>query len=81
MNTIIEQALQLPKEEKLELYFALQEDLDNEQLEGDELTKEQWEEIQQRYKNIEDDASQFMSGDEFLLKLNVLRNELRSKRS
>ncbi len=29
MNTIIEQALQLPKEEKLELYFALQEDLDN----------------------------------------------------
>ena len=29
MNTIIEQVLQLPKEEKLELYFALQEDLDN----------------------------------------------------
>ncbi len=27
MNTIIEQILQLPKEEKLELYYALQDKL------------------------------------------------------
>lgn len=79
MSTIIEQALQLPKEEKLELYYALQEDLD-EEVGEEELTKEQWEEVEKRYKDIENDASQFISGDEFLNKLDTLRNELRSKR-
>ena len=81
MNTIIEQALQLPKEEKMELYYALQEDLDDELEDNDELTKEQWEEIKRRQRSIEDGTAKFISGDEFLSKLNNLRNELRSKRS
>ena len=80
MNTIIEQALQLPKEEKLELYYALQENLD-EEVGEEELTKEQWEEVEKRYNDIESDPSQFMSGDEFTKKLNALNHELRSKRS
>lgn len=79
MSTIIEQALQLSREEKLELYFALQEDLDEEA--GEELTKEQWEEIEKRYKDIKNETSQFMSGDEFLSKLHTLQNELLSKHS
>lgn len=40
MNSLIEQALQLPKEEKLALYYALQENLDD-KLEEIALTEEQ----------------------------------------
>lgn len=79
MNTIIEQALQLPKEEKIELYNALKDELD--EYSEDELTKEQWEELEKRQQSIEDGTAKFISGDEFLNKLQNLRNELLHKRS
>lgn len=65
MNTIIEQVLQLPKEEKLELYFALQEDLDNE-LEQDELTKEQWEQLNEISQQLEDGSIKKISEEEMM---------------
>ncbi len=80
MNAIIEQALQLPKAEKLELYYALRENLDEEP-EENTLTEEQWEEIKSRQRSIENGSAKLMSGDDFMDKLTNLRNELRSKRS
>lgn len=72
--------MQLPKAEKWELCYILQENLDDE-LEENTVTKEQWKEVKKRQQSIEDGTAKRMSGDEFLSKLNTLRNELRSKRS
>ena len=80
MNSIIEQVLQLPKEQKLELFYALQEELemaDNEVFYSDELMTK----LEKRAQDIEDKKASFISMEEFNSKLQNLRNELRSKRS
>lgn len=77
MNTIIEQALQLPKEEKLELYFALQEDLNND-LDEDELTKEQWEQLNEISQQIENGSIKKISEEEMMMFLKKRKHGLSS---
>ncbi len=78
MNTIIEQALSLSEDEKIELYYALQNDLN---IDNETVEKEITEQVERRQKSIEDGSAKFISGNEFLNNLRTLRNELRSKRS
>lgn len=80
MSTIKETVLALPREEKVELLHALQEDLqwDDDVLEDDDLTKEEWAEIHRREQMIENGEAGLMTLDEFTQKLNALRNEISS---
>lgn len=77
MNAIIEQALQLPKEEKLELFYALQESLDDE-IEGDELTKEQWQQLNEISKQIDDGSIKKISEEEMMMFLKQRKHGLSS---
>ncbi len=77
MSTIIEQVLSLPEEEKIEIYHALQENLNL--LDADE--QEILSEVEKRQKSIDDGTANFISGDEFLSRLRTLQNELHNKRS
>ena len=53
MSKIIDEALKLPPEEKKELYYALQDDLKEDTvLREDELTPEQWQEVNKRNHEI-----------------------------
>lgn len=67
MSTIIEEVLQLPWEEKLELLHALQEDLEhgNETQGQDDLSKDQWDEIFRREKMLESGDMKAVGADEF----------------
>ena len=75
MNTIIEQALQLPKEEKLELYYALQENLDEEAGE-EELTKEQWKQLNDITEQIDKGTIKKISELEMMTLMKQKRNGL-----
>lgn len=83
MRSIIEDALRLPKEEKVKLYYALQEDLNFEDnvLAEDELTPEQWKELERRTQDLADGKSGAIPIERFKQKLNdqvdVIRNKSR----
>ncbi len=59
MRTIIEEALKLPKEEKIKLYHALQEDLEfnDNVLHEDELTYKPRSEVKQRMRDMENNKN------------------------
>lgn len=78
MSIIIEDVLKLPKEDKIKLYKALQEDLEpNENvLREDELTPEQWKEINKRAKEIESGKATLISRQELNDFLKERRNAL-----
>ncbi len=80
MSSLIEEALKLPKEEKVKLYYALQEDLefDDDILAEDELTPEQWKELDKRVKDAESGKAEFISIDDFKKKLGKKINEIRN---
>jgi hypothetical protein len=63
LSSLIEEALKLPKEEKVKLYYALQEDLefDDNILAEDELTPEQWKELDKRVKDAESGKAESIS--------------------
>ena len=75
MNTIIEQVLSLPENEKIELYHALQDNLNVNEIEEQEII----EEVERRQKSIENGTATFISGDELLNRLRALQHELHSK--
>jgi len=74
----METVLQLPREEKIELLHALQDDLegDDNELKEDDLSKEEWAELYRREKMLESGEATLMTMDEFTKKLNALQNDL-----
>ncbi len=77
MHKIIEDALQLPMEEKKELYYALQQDLNEDTiLREDELTPEQWREVNKRNHDIDTGKAQYISKEQLLDYLKERRNAL-----
>ncbi len=78
MSAIIEQVLQLPREEKLELLHALQDDLqwEEETLEEGDLSKEEWAEIYRRERMLESGETGVMTLDEFKQKLNAFQHDV-----
>ena len=82
MSAIIEQVLQLSREEKLELLHALEADLqnDDETLEEDDLSKEQWGEIFMREKMLESGEMKGIDTEEFDDFLNNRRNAVQGNK-
>lgn len=80
MSTLIEEALNLSKEEKIKLYYALQEDLgyDDNILAEEELTSEQWTELDKRTKDAESGTSVSLLLEEFKKQMNENVDAIRS---
>lgn len=71
MSHIIEEALKLPKEEKMQLYYALQQDLDaGNNLAEEELTIEEWKDITQRREDIDSEKIKAISLEQHLQWIN-----------
>jgi len=67
MRKIIDEALKLPLEGKKELYYALQDDLKEDTvLREDELTPEQWQEVNKRSHEIESGKARFISKEQLV---------------
>ncbi|MEO7530833.1 MAG: hypothetical protein ABIS69_05460 [Sediminibacterium sp.] len=81
MRKIIEDALKLPQDEKRDLYYALQNDLNEELvLREDELTPEQWQEVNKRNSEVESGNAKLISKEELLDQLKQRRNALPAKK-
>ncbi len=81
MLKIIDEALKLPLEEKKELYYALQDDLKEDTiLREDELTPEQWQEVNKRNHEIESGKARFISKEQLVAYLKERRNGLSFKK-
>ncbi len=81
MRKIIEDILKLPLDEKRDLYYALQEDLNEDTiLREDELTPEQWKELNKRNNDVETGQAQFISKEQLLDYLKERRNALPAKK-
>ncbi|MDB5209494.1 MAG: hypothetical protein JWQ30_321 [Sediminibacterium sp.] len=75
MRKIIEDVLKFPLEEKRDLYYALQQDLNEDTiLREDELTPEQWQEVNKRNNDVESGKAQFISKEQLVDYLNERRN-------
>ncbi len=79
MSMDIEEALKLPKEEKVKLYYALQEDLECNDtiLAEDQLTPEQWKELGKRIKDTEAENTELISIEAFKRKLDEKIDDVR----
>jgi hypothetical protein len=75
MRNIKEEVLKLPREEKIDLYNALMEDLGwgDDVMGNDELSPEDWIEIKKREAMIESGEAGFISFDEFKKKINEFK--------
>ena len=81
MRRIIEEALKLSIEEKRDLYYALQDDLKEDNiLREDELTAEQWQEVNKRNNEIEAGSTRLISKEELMDYLKDRRNGLPAKK-
>jgi hypothetical protein len=81
MRKTIEDILKLPPEEKRDIYYALQDDLNEDLiLREDELTPEQWREVNQRNNEIESGKAQLISKDQLKDYLKQRRNALSAKK-
>ena len=77
MQKIIEEALKLSIEEKRDLYYALQNDLNEDTvLREDELTPAQWQEVHKRSKEIESGKATLISKEQLVDYLKERRNAL-----
>ena len=65
--SIFEEAMNLPKEEKVRLYYALQENLNFEDdiLEEADLTKVQWDELLKREKELDNGTMKTITTNDF----------------
>ncbi len=82
MNNIIEAAMKLPKEEKIKLYHALQEELEmDDELHEDDLTPEQWEELKRREQLIKEGKVKWLSRKDLNNFLRERRNALQNNNS
>ncbi|MES2329414.1 MAG: hypothetical protein V4539_07425 [Bacteroidota bacterium] len=74
MRKTIEDILKLPLEEKRDLYYALQQDLyEDNILREDELTPEQWQEVIKRNNGVESGKAQFISKEQLIVHLKERR--------
>ena len=81
MQKIIADALKLPLNEKRDLYYALQDDLNEDTVvREDELTPEQWLELNKRYNDSESGKAQFISKEQLVDYLKERRNDLPAKK-
>lgn len=81
MRKIIADALKLPIEEKKNLYYALQDDLNEDIiLREDELTPEQWREVNKRSAEIASGKATLISKDQLADYLKNRRNGLPRKK-
>ncbi len=80
MRKIIEDALKLSLEEKRDLYYALQDDLNEDTvLREDELTPEQWKEINKRNSEVESGKATLISKEALVDYIKERRNALPAK--
>ena len=79
MQNIIEEVLKLSKEEKMKLYQALQEDLEENVLHEDELTQDQWIELNKRIGDIESGKAKLISRGELEEFLKNRRNAIQAE--
>ena len=81
MRKTIEDILKLPLKQKRDLYYALKEDLNEDTvLREDELTPEQWREVNKRSDEIESGKAQFISKKQLVNYLKERRNALPVKK-
>jgi hypothetical protein len=81
MRKTIEDILKLPQEEKKNIYYALQDDLNEDLiLREDELTPEQWREVNQRNSEIESGKAELISKGQLADYLKQRRNALSAKK-
>jgi hypothetical protein len=81
MRKTIEDILKLPPEEKRDIYYALRDDLNEELiLREDELTPEQWREVNNRNSEIESGEAQLISKEQLTDYLKQRRNALSAKK-
>lgn len=80
MSKIIEEALELPHDEKVRLFNALKEDLrfQDDKLIQDDLTTDQWTALNQRIADIETGKSTLLSLENFKQKMEKKTNEIRN---
>ncbi len=80
MSKIIEEILKLPKKKKIELYYALQENLDwdDNYLAEDDLTPEQWKELDKRVADLETGKVKAIPYKEFKKKMDEKIKALRT---
>lgn len=67
MNTLKEEVLKLPREEKIELFAALKKDLesgDNDVVQEDDLSREEWAEMYRREKMLENGETKAITAEE-----------------
>ena len=76
MNTLIEQVLSLPEDEKIELYYALQEDL---HFEESGLTDEQWKQLDGISTQIDNGTIEKISKEEMMQFLKKRRGNVSAK--
>lgn len=71
---ILDDVMKLPKKEKVKLYYALQEalDLEDDYLAEEDLTKEQWKELNNRIKDID-------TGKAVMIPWNTFKKEMDQK--
>ena len=78
---IMDDVMKLPKKEKVKLYYALQEELDlsDDYLAENDLTKEQWKELNKRIKDIDSGKAVLIPWQDFKNKLDEKIKNLRSR--
>ncbi|MEQ1798430.1 MAG: addiction module protein [Lacibacter sp.] len=78
---IMDDVMKLPKKEKVKLYYALQEELDlsDDYLAEDDLTKEQWKELNKRIKDIDSGKAVLIPWQDFKNQLDEKIKNLRSR--
>ncbi len=78
---IVDKVMKLPKNEKVSLYYALQDnlDFDDDYLAEDDLTPQQWAELDKRIKDIETGKAKLIPWEKVKKQLDAKIKALRSK--
>lgn len=78
---IVDKVMKLPKKEKVNLYYALQDDLDfdDDYLAENDLTPQQWAELDKRIKDLESGKVKAISWEKFKKQMDASIKTLRSK--
>jgi putative addiction module component (TIGR02574 family) len=77
---LVEKVLKLPKKEKISLYYTLQNDLDfdDDYLSENDLTREQWTELDRRIKDIDSGKAKLIPWEKVKKQLDAKIKSLRS---
>lgn len=78
---IVDKVMNLPKKERVNLYYALQDnlDFDDDYLAEDDLTPEQWAELDKRIKDIESGKVKLIPWKKIKKQMDAKIKALRSK--